>query len=88
MLVIMYSAYGKAFWYGSKLIVDGMSSPKSIKWKLHCIMQYPNKQKGNNKIHFDIVQQITILKVFANHCYFYIEFYCLFNMYFNFKVPN
>jgi len=50
MLVIMYSAYGKAFCYGSKLIVDGMSSPKSIKWKLHCIKQSPNKQKGNNKI--------------------------------------
>ncbi|XP_060871148.1 ATP-dependent translocase ABCB1-like [Metopolophium dirhodum] len=30
VFVIMYSAYGIAFWYGSNLIVDGISSPGSI----------------------------------------------------------
>ncbi|XP_022176200.1 multidrug resistance protein 1-like isoform X2 [Myzus persicae] len=30
IFVIMYSAYGIAFWYGSNLIVDGISSPGSI----------------------------------------------------------
>jgi len=30
VFVIMYSTYGIAFWYGSNLIVDGISSPGSI----------------------------------------------------------
>jgi len=30
IFVIMYSVYGIAFWYGSNLIVDGISSPGSI----------------------------------------------------------
>ncbi|CAI6347628.1 unnamed protein product [Macrosiphum euphorbiae] len=30
VFVLMYSAYGIAFWYGSNLIVDGISSPGSI----------------------------------------------------------
>ncbi|XP_016663132.1 multidrug resistance protein 1A isoform X2 [Acyrthosiphon pisum] len=30
VFVIMYSAYGIAFWYGSNLIVDGISSPGNI----------------------------------------------------------
>lgn len=30
VFMIMYTAYGIAFWYGSNLIVDGISSPGSI----------------------------------------------------------
>jgi hypothetical protein len=30
VFVIMYTAYGIAFWYGSNLIVEGISTPGSI----------------------------------------------------------
>lgn len=30
VFVIMYSAYGIAFWYGSNLIAEGISTPGSI----------------------------------------------------------
>jgi len=30
VFIIMYSAYGIAFWYGSNLIVEGIASPGSI----------------------------------------------------------
>lgn len=30
VFIVLYSAYGLAFWYGSNLIVEGISSPGSI----------------------------------------------------------
>lgn len=41
VFVIMYTAYGIAFWYGSNLIVEGISTPGSI----FTVISYYNYQK-------------------------------------------
>ncbi|CAI6372516.1 unnamed protein product [Macrosiphum euphorbiae] len=43
--------YNLLFFFLSNLIMN---------WKMHCMKKSLNKQKGNNIIHFDIVQQIII----------------------------
>lgn len=45
VFIVLYSAYGLAFWYGSNLIVEGFSSPGSIftvrkKYKISVIINY------------------------------------------------
>lgn len=45
VFIVLYSAYGLAFWYGSNLIAEGISSPGSIftvsqKYKMSVIINY------------------------------------------------